>query len=83
MSNSHACIIDTSSMTRMSVDCILRRRLVLMSLSRFALSDVATPTPLHEWIVWPFTCVDAMPVDAVTATEAPSALACRMNSLST
>ena len=25
--------------------------------------------PLHEWMVMPFTCVAAMPVDAVTADD--------------
>ena len=54
-----------------------------MSLSRLALRAVATPTPLHEWMVWPLICVEAMPVDAVTATLAPSARAWRMNSFKT
>ena len=39
--------------------------------------------PLHEWMVWPLICVAAMPVDAVTATFAPSARASRTNWLST
>ena len=83
MSNSQACIIETSSMTRMSVSWILRRRRDRMSLSSGSVSAVATPMPLHEWMVWPLICVEAMPVDAVTATLAPSARALRMNSLST
>ena len=83
MSNSQACIIETSSMTRMSVSWILRRRRDRMSLISGSVSAVATPMPLHEWMVWPLICVEAMPVDAVTATLAPSARALRMNSLST
>ena len=55
----------------------------LQVLTRLSVNAVAKPMPLQEWMVVPLICVAAMPVDAVTATDAPSARACRMNSLST
>lgn len=83
MSNSHACSMETSSMMRMSASCSLRLRRVRTVLTRLSVNAVAKPMPLQEWMVVPLICVAAMPVDAVTATDAPSARACRMNSLST
>ena len=70
-------------MMRMSASCSLRLRRVRTVLTRLSVNAVAKPMPLQEWMVVPLICVAAMPVDAVTATDAPSARACRMNSLST
>ena len=47
MSNSHACIIEISSITSTSVDLICLRRRVRIVLMSESVSESATPMPLH------------------------------------
>ena len=50
---------------------VTRRLFAIASMSERVTCDRA-PIPLQAWTVMPPSCAAAMPVDAVTATGAPS-----------